>query len=104
MRLHGLLLTTATIVIAGSIASPALAQDAATAEDATPVANAPGGSARTFDPAYFAQFAPRNALDMVSRVPGFTISDGNQGQRGLGQANQNVIERKGKYVNKRKRG
>lgn len=39
----------------------------------------------------FAQFAPRNALDMVSRVPGFTIDDGNRGQRGLGQANQNVI-------------
>ncbi|MBL4895362.1 MAG: Plug domain-containing protein, partial [Erythrobacter sp.] len=92
MRLHGLLLTTATIVIAGSIASPALAQDAATAEDATPVANAPGGSARTFDPAYFAQFAPRNALDMVTRIPGFIITGGNdQGQRGLGQATQNVV-------------
>jgi len=46
---------------------------------------------QVFVPEDFAQFAPRNALDMVSRVPGFTISDGNQGQRGLGQANQNVI-------------
>ncbi|HCO46067.1 MAG TPA: hypothetical protein DIT44_05350, partial [Erythrobacter sp.] len=38
------------------------------------------------------QFAPRNALDMVDRIPGFSISGGNnQGQRGLGQATQNVI-------------
>ncbi len=48
-------------------------------------------SGRVFLPEDFAQFAPRNALDMVTRVPGFTINDGNQGQRGLGQANQNVI-------------
>ena len=48
--------------------------------------------ARIFEPEYFAQFAPRNALDMVSRIPGFTISGGNDGgQRGLGQADQNVL-------------
>ena len=48
--------------------------------------------ARVFEPSYFDQFAPRNALDMVSRIPGFSISGGNdQGQRGLGQANQNVL-------------
>ena len=45
-----------------------------------------------YEPAYFQEFAPRNALDMVSRIPGFSISGGNdQGQRGLGQASQNVI-------------
>ena len=50
------------------------------------------GQTRVFVPADFAQFAPRNALDMVSRIPGFSISGGNnQGQRGLGQATQNVI-------------
>ena len=43
------------------------------------------------DPKNTSQFAPRNALDMVRRIPGFTIDDGNRGQRGLGQANQNVI-------------
>ena len=49
-------------------------------------------NARIFEPTYFAQFAPRSALDMVSRIPGFNISGGNDGgQRGLGQANQNVI-------------
>jgi hypothetical protein len=53
-----------------------------------------GGAApqgQVYIPDEFDQFAPRNALDMVSRIPGFTINDGNQGQRGLGQANQNVI-------------
>ena len=55
------------------------------------VLTAGGAQGQIYTPADFAQFAPRNALDMVARVPGFTISDGNQGQRGLGQANQNVI-------------
>ncbi|MBX7458084.1 TonB-dependent receptor plug domain-containing protein [Qipengyuania sp. 1NDH17] len=52
----------------------------------------PTQRARVYEPQYFAQFAPRNALDMVSRIPGFTISGGNDGgQRGLGQADQNVL-------------
>ncbi|MGE5953649.1 MAG: TonB-dependent receptor plug domain-containing protein [Qipengyuania vulgaris] len=52
----------------------------------------PAEGARVFEPAYFEQFAPRNALDMVSRLPGFSISGGNDGgQRGLGQADQNVL-------------
>lgn len=47
---------------------------------------------QTYGPTYFAQFAPRSALDMVERIPGFEISGGNDfGQRGLGQATQNVI-------------
>ncbi|MCJ8191206.1 TonB-dependent receptor plug domain-containing protein [Sphingomicrobium aestuariivivum] len=46
---------------------------------------------RSYTPADFAQFAPQNALDMVSRIPGFSIQGGNNGQRGLGQANQNVL-------------
>ncbi|MBW3167533.1 TonB-dependent receptor plug domain-containing protein [Qipengyuania flava] len=66
---------------------PAYAQD-----DQQPAPAAANGDAQVFEPAYFAQFAPRNALDMVDRIPGFSISGGNdQGQRGLGQATQNVI-------------
>ncbi|MCP5397472.1 MAG: TonB-dependent receptor plug domain-containing protein [Sphingomonadaceae bacterium] len=38
-----------------------------------------------------AQFAPRTALDMLVRVPGFVISGGNDGSRGLGEATQNVL-------------
>ncbi|MBT8426854.1 MAG: TonB-dependent receptor plug domain-containing protein, partial [Erythrobacter sp.] len=47
---------------------------------------------RTFEPSYFEQFAPRNALDMVDRLPGFQISGGGGGGgRGFGQANENVL-------------
>lgn len=47
---------------------------------------------RVFEPEYFAASSPRNALDMIDRLPGFAIADGNNnGPRGLGQANQNVL-------------
>ena len=82
-----------TTAIAALIASPALARDTAPANAVPPGDPVPATTgARVFEPSYFAQFAPRNALDMVSRIPGFTISGGNDnGQRGLGQANQNVL-------------
>ena len=78
-----------------AIACVLLAPTARAAQDqeaeVAPATAAPG-AARVFEPAYFQQFAPRNALDMVIRIPGFTITGGNdQGQRGLGQATQNVI-------------
>lgn len=41
-------------------------------------------------PADFERFAPRTALDMVSQIPGFSISGGNSG-RGFGQADENVL-------------
>ena len=56
---------------------------------------------RVFEPGYFTQFAPRNALDMVSRIPGFVISGGNDnGQRGLGQADQNVLVNGARFSSK----
>ncbi len=73
------------------ICSPAWAQDAG-AETSEAAAESPAeGQGQVYPPDYFEQFAPRNALDMVRRIPGFTINDGNRGQRGLGEANQNVI-------------
>src|SRR4051794_35457417 len=46
--------------------------------------------ARTYVPADFAQFAPRTALDMLNRVPGFGIKEESQ-ERGLGEATGNVV-------------
>lgn len=46
--------------------------------------------ARTYVPADFAQFAPRTALDMLNRVPGFGIKEESQ-ERGLGDATGNVV-------------
>ncbi|HEY0373081.1 MAG TPA: TonB-dependent receptor [Thermoanaerobaculia bacterium] len=46
--------------------------------------------ARTYVPADFAQFAPRTALDMLNRVPGFSIKE-EDGDRGFGEATGNVV-------------
>jgi hypothetical protein len=55
-------------------------------------AQAPGADGRTvYEAAYFVQFAPSNALQMVQRVPGFTLELGNQEVRGFGQAAGNVV-------------
>jgi outer membrane receptor for ferrienterochelin and colicins len=66
-------------------AAPAFAQEPAP----TPVATAQG--ARTYTPADFARFNPRNALDMLSQVPGFSIESSDTDRRGLGQATGNVL-------------
>lgn len=50
----------------------------------------PGEDTRTYTISDFEQFAPRTALDMVSQIPGFSIS-GSDGQRGFGQAQENVL-------------
>jgi hypothetical protein len=67
--------------------SPAFAQDAPPPEAAPPVSVE---GSRTFTPADFARFAPKNALDMLRQVPGFSIREATQ-QRGLGQATGNVL-------------
>lgn len=46
--------------------------------------------AETFEPEYFAQFQPQTALDMVSRLPGFSL-EGSDGGRGFGQASLNIL-------------
>ena len=89
-----------------SIAAAALAQPAPAPAPAAPsAATAPTGDMPppapiqepkgtighdTYTPADFARFAPKNALDMLNQVPGFSISAGDQG-RGLGEANVNVL-------------
>ncbi|MFZ1742616.1 MAG: TonB-dependent receptor plug domain-containing protein [Pontixanthobacter sp.] len=83
---------------AGVAAIPAAAQDRpVVADDATssPTIVATQGSTsaatgKVYEPDYFNRFAPRNALDMVQEVPGFSIS-GSDNSRGLGQARQNVL-------------
>ena len=56
---------------------------------ATEAAAAQGG--RAYTPADFARYAPRNAFDMLERVPGFSIDEGDTDRRGLGQATANVL-------------
>jgi len=61
---------------AAALAAPALAQ-----APATPPAAAPSGRTTVYDAAYFAQFAPRSAYDIVQHVPGFQLDLG-AGQNG----------------------
>ena len=44
----------------------------------------------SFEPAFFTQYAPRNAQDMLNRIPGFQIQ-GADNRRGLGQGGANVL-------------
>jgi outer membrane receptor for ferrienterochelin and colicins len=44
-----------------------------------------------YESGQFARFNPRTALDMVRQVPGFTIDTGDDDERGLGQADENVL-------------
>ena len=45
---------------------------------------------QVYDPAYFARFAPKTAMDMVANIPGFEITSSSN-ERGFGQARQNVL-------------
>ena len=76
-------------LLAGT-ALPAFAQE--TGDAPAPAAPSPAAvdGARTYTPADFTRFAPKNALDMLRQVPGFVIREADQ-ERGLGQATGNVL-------------
>jgi hypothetical protein len=62
--------------MAALAASPALAQTSGAGE--VPQTTPTQGSRTTvYDPGFFAQYAPRSALDIVQRIPGFTLDLGN---------------------------
>jgi outer membrane receptor for ferrienterochelin and colicins len=66
--------------------APAAAAPTTTDPNVTP----PAGGRRTYTPADFARYAPRTAVDMLQRVPGFVIRE-QESERGLGQATGNVL-------------
>lgn len=67
---------------------------AAEPDPVLPAATAPAAGreagAQVYPAEFFARFAPRTALEMLTKVPGFVIRD-EGGQRGLGQASANVL-------------
>ncbi|HUQ13656.1 MAG TPA: hypothetical protein VM055_05200 [Novosphingobium sp.] len=69
-------------------ASPATAQTPG-GEQSAPAQ--PGARTSVYDAAFFAQFAPANALDIVRRVPGFAVEDSNGEVRGFAGAAGNVV-------------
>ena len=78
-------------IAAGSLSIPAQAQE--TAAEASPNESAGPAPSRStsYDAAFFAQYAPRSALDMVRRLPGFTLDLGNTELRGFSGAAGNVV-------------
>ncbi len=100
----------ALLVALLSSASPAFAQVAPpagpapttppTGDTPPPVATENAQGRRTYTPADFARFAPRNALDMLNNVPGFSIDGGDTERRGLGQATGNVLINGERYSGK----
>ena len=91
---RGRILASLFAVASTILASPLAAQDA-TAADSGNTAASGASSSQVFEPTYFAQFAPRSALDMVEQIPGFQISGpgggGQSNTRGFGQADENVL-------------
>src|SRR5688572_30697323 len=87
-RLRAPSLAAVTLVLSGI----ANAQDDAAPADSASETVAPTAG-RVFTLIDFERFAPRNALDMLNRVPGFSIQrpDDEDEGRGLGQANTNVL-------------
>lgn len=97
-------LTGVAVISLAAAVPPVHAQDAPAETQPDDIAEAPdaidtAGGKRVFLPADFARFAPRNALDMLGEVPGFTVR-GEDGQRGLGQASANVLIDGARITNK----
>lgn len=65
-------------------APPALASD-------QPLSPPNAAGVQVFEPSFFAAFAPVTAADMVRRVPGFSIDNGDTDVRGFGGAAGNVL-------------
>ena len=71
-------------------ACPAAAQTAPGGEQ--PPSSGPQATRTTvYDAAFFAQYAPRTALDIAQRVPGFNLDLGNADVRGFAAAAGNVV-------------
>ena len=70
--------------------APALLPTLAHADVAAPAPQANEHGSLVFQPDFFASYRPNTALDMVNRVPGFSVDDGD-GARGFEGAVGNVL-------------
>lgn len=69
------------------VATPGVSPDDARPQTST---SAPSDAAATYPAAYFAGYNPVSAADMVARVPGFELRDGDE-RRGFGASAGNVL-------------
>jgi hypothetical protein len=73
------------VVAAACLSAPALS-----AQETVQQAAAPADGRQVFEAGYFGAYNPVTAFDMVSRVPGFEIDDG-ESRRGFGATAGNVL-------------
>ena len=78
------------VVIAGVLAGTVHAQDASSSSEAVTVIDATNGVAN-YGAAFFIAYSPVTALDMVQRVPGFSLNAGDTSRRGLGDSFGNLL-------------
>ena len=85
-----LLAQTASVLALLAIAAPAQAQENTAETNASNLEPRTENGRQIYEATQFARFAPQTALDMVSQIPGFSITEVS-GDRGLGEASQNVL-------------
>ncbi len=71
-------------------ALPLLAQNSGDAQPPQPTLPDTSAAPKTYTPADFARFAPKNAADMLRQVPGFVVQRPDD-RRGLGEGGGNVL-------------
>ncbi|WP_114226837.1 MULTISPECIES: hypothetical protein [Sphingomonas] len=74
-----------------AFAAAGLTAIAASASAAAQAPPATSSRVISYPPDFFSRYAPRTALDIVSRVPGFTLDQGNADVRGFAGAAGNVV-------------
>lgn len=84
LKIRQALLMTAAIILAVPGIAHANVDNANADMSVTPTGS------RKFDPDFFVTYAPVTALDMVKRIPGFSINEG-EGRRGFGENAGNVL-------------
>jgi hypothetical protein len=72
-------------------APPALAQSAAAVPTQEPAIGAPTQRTTVYEADFFTAYAPRTALDIARRVPGFNLEQGDTDVRGFAGAAGNVV-------------
>ena len=75
------------LALSAALASPALAQQG----DGPLPGSTQATRTTTYDAAFFSQYAPRTALDIARRVPGFALDLGDNDVRGFAGAAGNVV-------------
>lgn len=86
MKLRWVLTSAASV---GLVPTSALAQQAQAEQPST--ISGPRARTQSYEAAFFAQYAPRTALDIARRVPGFSLDLGDNQVRGFAGAAGNVV-------------